>query len=787
MVEKLARLIILYLIMPPLPPLAYLPGQNGEDPLPLGRFLPPLPAGIAVGSLDRALPEAGGWVLDPFGASPRSALELARSGRRVLVSAVNPVLVFILDVLASAPQPAEFQSALAALSATRRGEERLEAHIRSLYRTPCASCGEEVEAEAFLWRRGETTPYARLYRCPRCHDEGEHPLSPQDHERLSPPGSDALHRSRALARVAGREDEHYPAVEEALTTYLPRPLYALQTLINKVEGPGFTPGQRRLLHALLLSACDAASTLWPIGGGRTRPRQLSIPAQFRENNLWLALEDAAAHWSRQSSPVPLARAADAGELAEAAGKLPPVGGILLFSGRARGLLPGEIKLGGGLAVLPRPNQAFWTLSALWGGWLWGREAALPLHPQLGRRRYDWNWHAGALHSPLGAAARLLAPGAPLVGLLPELAPGFLSAVLAASAAAGLSLDGLALRSDEEQAQVLWHAAPAGPPASRSQTELAKDSERIFAAAASAHLQERAEPCNYLPIYAAGLEALVRQEALPGPLPERAQLPGDLLTRIQNVTGRVFSDRKLLRRFETGSQEDERSLWWLPAPPGGAVQPGLEAVKPPMPLADRIEMELVRLLQKSPGVGRNELDTGLCRAFPGLLTPSSELVAEVLASYAETMPVGGWKLQAAEAPAARRADLDEAREMLRRLGSRMGFTVSGETPIVWTPERFGQVYYFYVIASSIISRHVLPALPAPAAQVVMVFPGGRAKLIAYKLRCDPRLAEVLRGVHLLKFRHLRALAERPGLTPEQWDGLLDADPPFFEEAEQMRLL
>ena len=225
------------------------------------------------------------------------------------------------------------------------------------------------------------------------------------------------------------------------------------------------------------------------------------------------------------------------------------GGILLFSGRARGLAPGEIKLGGGLAVFPRPNQAFWTLSALWAGWLWGREAALPLHPQLGRRRYDWNWHAGALHSPLGAAARLLSPGAPLVGLLPELAPGFLAAVLAASTAAGLSLAGLALRSDEEQAQVLWHAA-AGRPAP-VQTELAKNTERIFAAGASAHLQERAEPCNYLPIYAAGLEALVQQGALPGPLPERAQLPGDLLTRIQN------SDRAGVQRPQPAAADRDR--------------------------------------------------------------------------------------------------------------------------------------------------------------------------------------------------------------------------------------
>jgi hypothetical protein len=373
-----------------------------------------------------------------------------------------------------------------------------------------------------------------------------------------------------------------------------------------------------------------------------------------------------------------------------------------------------------------------------------------------------------------------------VGLLVELAPGFLAAVLAAAVAAGWKLEGLALRAEAENAQALWisqkPARPGGEPPG-----LSNDAERLFAAGVKAHLEKRAEPCDYLPVYAAGLEALAGQGGLPGPLPERVQLPGDLLTRVQTLTGRVFSDRKLLRRYEMGSQEDERSLWWLPGLAEGAMQLSLEEPRPVLPLADRVEMELVRLLQKSPGLGRIELDAALCRLFPGLLTPSGELLDAILESYAEELAGGSWKLQGAELPAARRADLDEVRAMLRGLGARMGYGVEGETPLVWTPGSFGQVYYFYVIASSVVSRHVLPALPAPANQVVMVFPGSRARLLAYKLRRDPRLKEALKGVHLLKFRHLRALSERPGLTPEQWDGLLDADPPFFEEAEQMRLL
>jgi hypothetical protein len=101
--------------------------------------------------------------------------------------------------------------------------------------------------------------------------------------------------------------------------------------------------------------------------------------------------------------------------------------------------------------------------------------------------------------------------------------------------------------------------------------------------------------------------------------------------------------------------------------------------------------------------------------------------------------------------------------------------------------FGQVYFFYPMASSLVSRYVLGTPPGPVRQCVMVFPGSRARLLSFKLRRDPRLAELLKGWHLLKFRHLRSLYERNDLDAEVWDSLLDADPPFFEEAEQMRLL
>jgi len=730
---------------------------------------------VARGWLERLAPQppAGAWVIDPLGTAPLAALEAARAGYRVLVVSNNPVLAFLLEVLALAPPAADFQAALAALASTRRGEERLELHLRALYRTPCAACGEEVTAEAFLWRRGEAAPYARLYRCPACRDEGERPVTPLDIERLELAGKDHLHRARALERVAERDDGHYPAVQEALDSYLPRPLYVLQTLINKSEGAGISSGQRKLLQALLLSACDAASTLWPHPAARSRPRQLAVPPQFRENNLWLALEQAAAVWAGLCAAGPLA-------FTRWPDPPPPEGGVCLYAGRAKSLnLPEPFSPAAGLAVFPRPNQAFWTLSALWAGWLWGREAALPLHPFLARRRFDWNWHATAMHSPLLALDRLLPPGAPVAGLLSEVAPGFLGAALAAAAGAGMELEGLALRADEETAQVVWRASKVKTPAEGgSRAAFGAEAGQIFAKGVLAALEERGEPAEYLPLYAAGLEALARQGGLPG---AALQLPGDLLSRLQSFTALVFADRARLRRFGSSAQEDERGLWWLAAPPAPAA-PGL------LPLADRIEMELVRLIQKKPGQTRAGLDDALCKAFPGLLTPPSELLDVLLESYGEQSPPGSgrWRLAAQEEPAVRRADLDEARKMLAALGERLGYTVSGEVPLVWTPREFGQVYFFYIVASSIVSKHVLAGLPGPSNQVVMVFPGGRARLLSYKLRGDPRLAQAIKGVHLLKFRHLRAIYERAGLTPALWEGLLDADPPFFEEAEQLHL-
>src|SRR3972149_387522 len=114
--------------------IAYISGQPSEEPALLSRYLPPIPMDAGATWL-RATQPAGSWILDPFGATPQLAIEAARAGYRVLIASGNPVTRYLLELMASPPNEDDVRAALAHLAASRKGEERLELHIRDLYLT----------------------------------------------------------------------------------------------------------------------------------------------------------------------------------------------------------------------------------------------------------------------------------------------------------------------------------------------------------------------------------------------------------------------------------------------------------------------------------------------------------------------------------------------------------------------------------------------------------------------------------------------------------------------------
>lgn len=740
----------------------FLTGSSPAVPLPLARYLPLLPPGMVTRWLESG-PPRGSWLLDPFGAHPFLALEAARAGYRVLVASNNPILSFMLEVMANAPQKDSFEAALAALAASRRGEERLERHLESLYLTGCVSCSQLVQAQAFIWQRDQPHPIARIYRCPACGDEGERPITQADIDRLSLPGNDAMHRSRALARViqdnAGDQRE---LVEEALKTYLPRPLYVLTTLINKTETLSLPADRKQLLTALWISVCDEANTLWQHPSVRPRPRLLTIPTQFRENNLWLAVENAIPSWIAQSGPVPIVRWPE----------LPgPDGGISLYHGRIKSLLPlpEALQPAAIVTMVPRPNQAFWTLCALWSGWIWGREAVQPLQSALERRRYDWYWMTHALEATLTSVNRQLSEGTPLFASASELIPGYLLSLFIGPHAAGFTQQGLAFEPEQDIVQFWWRSSRA--PAAPSKTNI----RTVIQQAVRAHLLQRGEPAGYLVLFSVVLRALSSAGLLPLQIKE---VSPDFLGRTQAVLAEILENRAEWLRYPGRSQAEESSLWWLVNPQDSQA-----------PLADRVEKEIVSQLIEHQQMTSVEIDQIINNQFPGLLTPPQDLIRACLQSYAE--PAGGqgqvWRLRAEDAPAERRADLKAARKLLAEIGARLGYLVNDEDILRWVEPNGKDAYHFFILASSMVSRFVLQPQPLPPRKCVLVLPGGRASLLSLKMRRDPHLNQAIEsGWRVLKYRHLRQLASRRGLTLNLWEELLDGDPPSWDEATQMTM-
>ncbi|HNC07412.1 MAG TPA: hypothetical protein PLX14_01825 [Anaerolineales bacterium] len=729
-------------------PAPYIPGFKPADSGPLSRFLPALEDGVISGWL---APQtlAGNWLLDPFGFSPRLVLEAARSGYRVLVTANNPITRFLLDLFANPPPESEFTAALADLGAIKKGDERLELHLQSLYLTQCEKCEKQIQAQAFLWRKGEEVPYARIYECPHCKDSGERTASDADKDlALQIAGTDTLHRTRLFERVVSLKDEDRAYAEEAIEHYLPRPLYVLGTILNKLEGLNLSPVRRRALTALLLLAFDAGNTLWAHPAERPRPKQLSTPNQFRENNLWTMLERGVGLFAESGSPV----------VCEAwPKKIPESGGICLYDGRLKDLaheVKREIPIAAVVTSIPRPNQAFWTFSALWAGWLWGHEAVEPYKVALRRRRYDWAWNATALFAMFSHLNELLADGIPVFGLLPEPEAPFLTSALTAAQAAGFQLESVALRTALDPAQVTWKSKEPGQSAPLD-IETVRNAMTEF-------LAMRGEPTGYLHLHTAGLIALADTNKLRQPEDEF----DFALRKTQSAMEQALKGGNFIH-FSTGENVDT-GMWWLANPPLKNES-----------LADQVEVAIVTHLQKHRNAIYLEVEGELNQQFTGLMTPSKGLIYAVLHSYAEK-DGGNWMLRNEDLGSARREEMKTLFALLEEIGNRLNYASMKEEKLLTWLENGKPVRKFYVLASALLHR----ALEYANEQTVIVIPGGRAALAAYKLERDPALRERLKKHRLVKYRLIRSLLDLPILTRETFEEQIASDPVEKAEGQMM---
>jgi hypothetical protein len=780
----------------------YIPGSSTSAVEPLSRYLPPIPDGVIKSWLMSNVPP-GSWILDPFGASPRIIVEAARAGYQVVVTANNPIVRFLVELNANPPSGEELRSSLAELAASYIGEERIEPHIRALYNTYCARCGQVVSASAFLWEHGNPAPYARIYTCPFCGDSGEHPSTSYDAARASQIPSSRLHKARALERVVAANDQDRIHVEQALSVYIPRALYALITIVNKLQALNISLAEQKHLAALLLYAFDQSNAMWKVESLGDRRRSLTIPRHFRENNIWCALEEGIDIWSQKNNlseriSVPLTTWPE----------VPPTsGGICVYEGRFVNLIDSlqNINIKSICTAIPRPNQAFWTLSALWAGWLWGREAVGAFKSVLHRQRYDWAWHTTALSSVFRPLVKYLVPSTPIFSIIGEAEPAFIGAALVAANIAGCHLESVAIRPEENQAQIIWKSEP-----SKDITLTGSTITKNASQSAKKYLETYAEPTSYLNTMTAAFMGVIKpeesdiennaeptQQYLPGIGTEESAdqsepTPSIIYSTTYNQIREALTYRSGFLQynlqdvvnFEVAikTQNAQSSLFSLDITENideneNAAESGKLSIdnEPPTDkerltrsaditestllwlretnqvnhcsLSDKYEAFIVDHLLNNPGCTVQDIDIAICQAFPGLITPESQFLRICLESYGQPDPNDErrWFLRTEDNPNERLVDINRAHDYLHEIGKRLDFECQDSVnelskPYVrWILQTEDIDYWFFISVSSAIGEIVLFG-NQPHARGYIVFPGSRANLLLYKLRRDLRLTK-----------------------------------------------
>jgi hypothetical protein len=493
--------------------------------------------------------------------------------------------------------------------------------------------------------------------------------------------------------------------------------------------------------------------LWPWPNPSDPPRQLTLPAVYLEKNIWLEMEKSIDLWSQPNKKVDL----------RVWPEVSATFGISLFRGPIRSLeLPEEIKIDQILALPPRPNQALWTLSALWSAWLWGRDTETSFSQVLGRRRFDWHWHTNALHQALTSAGELAGNQAQMFLTIGEPSPGMALATYAAAICAGFEMQGIAYKSPFDPLQSKWKMN-----SEKRETSLA-NVQAIARTAIQELLTRLGEPADYLTLFSAIVASLTVNDGLPRRMDQYSQEKG---TELQGIIARLFSDREFLTRFDATSQELDSGKW-------GPVNQPVDQ----LPLADRLESETVKVLQKGKPVSMEEIKSELGRTFPGFMTPPDALLEYILKSYADGNEAGQiWMIKQQEHD--RETDMNQVKTLLNSLAKRLGWSCSGQEPLVWEHPGL-PTYCFYILNSACLGQFCYT--DQPDAQKVVVLPGSRAELMKYKLLRDPQLRAAVEGWHFLKFRTLRNMAEKGDLTPESWQMMLDSDPVSLEETTQLRM-
>ena len=719
----------------------YVHGGEKAANWPLQRFLPEIPSGLVSNWITPKVP-GGSLILDPFGSSPSVLIELAHHGYRVVTCMLNPVVRLLLEVGSRAHSKSEYQSALSELFNSRKENTRFDLFLQSYYQTKCASCGKTTQVDEYIWERGAAYPSLVKYDCSECGNHNEHEPGEMDRKVLDQIAHSPLFRPLAMDRIVGSDPELKSDAQEVLSCHLSRPLYLIVALFSRLEGLTINREKKKLLQSLLLTAMDASNTLWPLDQPNYRPRQLNVPPHFIEVNLWKALSKAAEAGAPSRNRAEILRFPD----------LPAPGEISIFAGRARELLNLEKpdQFDAAVTVIPRPNQAFWKLSASWAAWMLGDEDDHSFTRIIARDRYDWSWHANALFSTFQSLHRSNKVRGGIYGLLPEIEPAFLSCAIPAAHKAGWNVSTFAIGPEDDLAEISWTR-------SNPQPESTENLHRTIRKGALSYLKFKGEPADYMEMTCASLLELEQSDL---------NISEDNGNSVQTRLRTAFSDPGVFLHIGPGEQTLESGFWWLKSP---------HPVK--QTYSDFVELETLQILNKEPEVTLQGIEDRIRAKAPVSFCELRPFIRHLLASYAQEISVDGkaWRIKDRELCELRQREVEKRKEQVRNLGRKFDCTVDGDHPIVWRDKFFTPIYRFYIYSHTAFLGELLQdQFEGPRG--IIVIPASRLDLLAYKNKENPAMNQLLsRNWHIVKFRLMSRLADNPVVTLESFGEMLKADP------------
>lgn len=718
------------------------PALDVEPLSPLQVYLPSMQAGVVAAYIE-AYTRPGDLVLDMFCQTPQVIREGLALGRRVLATNLNPVVACAVELSLAWNNWPDRQAISAAFThllsvPTGSTHQPLEARLATHYTSRCPTCRKPAQAQAFVWDRDRGEAIEKRVQCAHCQAESSGVADDEDMSLAKRYEPRSLPYWLLLERVAGPEmaggsDERERAAA-VLAAYTPRALAAISDILIRLDA--LPEDERVLLRPLLLETLAECSMLHPNTerGQPARPRSLKAPATFVERSVLSSLEKRFKHWMGRTTENGLSHAS---QLEALLAGHEPAGCLLARSSReiAQLVEAGQVALAVGLP--PEINPTFWALGAVWSAWLWGKDAAEILRPLLSHRRANTEWLWRALTPSMHAVASRLPKPGKLVLIHHDADDELLGALALAGAGAKLTLEH-ALVEPHDGLRMAWRP---GEALSERQLDIEALGLEVMEVAEQATLniiRARSEPSTW-PQLAAGIyQAMARTDLLriTASLPDVSPPPLALLTHF--VRGTFEGRETALQRVEGSNQ-----VWWTNRALGGGME---------VPLSDLVELAVYDALQQAAEWEETALLRAIYSQFPGDLTPERSLVQLCLESYAQIIPPGVYSLREEDRVAPRRRDIEELRDELATMGKRIGWEVeSANNRMVWS-ERRTPAYTFVFSATAQLAPHLLTKRPPPGTPV-LVIPGGRARLIEYKLRRNVQFRDAAAGAgwQFLKFR------------------------------------